>query len=150
MAIVDSFNVLMIERFIKSNGWGYSVDRDGDLKIEFKYDDEIGSEMTFHFILGGQNKSIYTLRSVTNKFVPKNNLGQALIICNLWNRDHRWPNAYLYYENESNDSRAGFMILERHLNLEVGIHQELFDTITDDTLSAAYLFWKKVYQEYGL
>lgn len=146
---VEKFNRGVIEKVIRRRNWKFLVDSDGDFRVSFAYDDDVGCQMDLYLGAEGSQSSVYTIRVTTSKRIPKSEWDRALMACNTWNRDKRWPKAYLYVEDPSADS-TGSIILEHSTDLETGIHQELLDDLTMTIWATANQFWRWATKEQGL
>lgn len=140
MATVQTFTKSMIERYLRACNMKFMIDGDGDYKVEFAYDQEMGCELTIYLMTGGSKKDVYGVLALSDKRYSKDAWVKATLLCNQWNKEKRWPKAYLYY-NDLNDPYATIR-LEQHIDLETGIHQELFDDFTGTMLVGASAFWK--------
>jgi hypothetical protein len=140
MNTVQKLSHAMIEEYLKATGYKYLRDSDGDFRVDFSYDEKLDSKISYYLVIDGQNRHIYTVRVHSDKRIPRNDWARFLYLINEWNRDKRWPKAYLYIRDPAS-SPSGEIILEHQLPLENGIHQELLNEFTDSTLTAAYAFW---------
>jgi hypothetical protein len=149
MAIVKPFDRSMIEQFLRKTGWRFLVDSDGDFEVRFHYDEDTGCELNMYFLVEGKNQQIYTIRVGSDKRFPKTKWGQAVMVCNTWNKEKRWPKAYFYVRNPEEDT-VGIIQLEYCFDFEQCVHQELFEDMTATIVSAANMFWEWAYKEQGL
>jgi hypothetical protein len=141
MSPVRTFDHTMIQAFLKSSGLKYLTDSDGDYVVEFSYNPDLDCELSYWFIVGGKDRDIYRVAVHTNKRLAQQQIGQAIVLCNEWNRERRWPKAYVNLVDSSGVS-YGEIILEEQLNLEAGIHQELLNTFTLTVMVTGESFWK--------
>src|SRR6185312_13136494 len=128
MPIVRSFDRSMIESCLRTNQMKFLRDNDGDFRVEFGFDDEMGCELTISLAAAGQQHDIFSMLIFTDKRIPNWDWNRVIQVCNEWNDTRRWPKAYLHVRDTS-DSTAG-ILLEQSIDLEHGIHQELFDDLT--------------------
>jgi len=149
MPIVQNFDRSMIETHLRRRALQFLTDSDGDFVAQFRYDEEIGGELTVQYMAEGSQNEIYTLRVRSSRTIPKNSWGRAIMSCNTWNKERRWPKAYLYVRDSMTDS-SGEIILEEQIDLEKGVHQELLDDFTETVEGTAFAFWKWAYKEQGL
>jgi len=138
----------MIERYLQGKSLRFMVDADGDFRVEFAHDRECDCELTVWFIAGGPKKDVYCVRVNSNKHIPQRDWGKAVLICNQWNKERRWPKAFLYYRDS--EAEHGDILLEGQIDLEQGIHQELFDDFTNTVIATAFQFWKWAHEEKGV
>lgn len=148
MPTVKKFDRSMIENYLKSRNLKYLVDSDDDYRVEFAYSESTGCELTVLLIAAGAKREIYQILVLSDKRIPKKDWGQAIMACNTWNKEKRWPKAYLYVSDPSKDS-VGMIMLEGQIDLEKGIHQELFDDFTDTIIVTANSFWEWAHKEQG-
>lgn len=148
MPTVQKFDRSMIERFLKSRNLKYLVDSEGNYRVEFAYDESTGCELTVLLIAAGSRRQIYQIVVLSDKRIPRKDWERAIMACNTWNKENHWPKAYLYVSDPSKDN-FGMIMLEGQIDLEKGIHQELFDDFTDTIIVAAHSFWEWAYKEQG-
>lgn len=146
MATIKPFDHSVIETYLLEQDLNYLKDRDGDFQVRFNYDEDLGCALTIWFIM---TNSIYRVQAVTDKPIPRQDWGKALMLCNTWNQNKRWPKAYLNIKDPETDQN-GFIMLEEHIDLAEGIHQELFNDWTRTVISAASSFWMWANKEQGL
>jgi len=139
----------MIERYLKQHGLRYLRDSDGDFQVQFAYDEDVGGELTIYCGAEGRDHDIYVVRISSSRMVPKAEWGRAITLCNTWNKDKRWPKAYLRVKDPSTDVVGG-IFLEEELNLEAGVHFELLDSYTTTAIAAANEFWRWLHSDFGL
>ncbi len=148
MPTVQKFDRSMIERYLKSRNLKYLVDSDGDYRVEFAYDESVGCGLKVLLIAAGPRHQIYQIVVLSDKRIPQKDWARAVMACNTWNKEKRWPKAYLYVADPSKDT-VGMIMLEGQIDLEKGIHQELFNDFTDTIIATATSFWKWAHTEQG-
>ncbi len=141
MPEIESFGRPMIETYLGAHELKYLVDSDGDLVVQFETDENTGIEYTVFFVM---REHIYAILFMGDRKIGKADWGRAVMACNEWNRDKRWPTAVLYIDQESG---TGQIRLEGHLDLEQGIHQELFNDFTNYHVMGGAAFWDWVTKE---
>jgi hypothetical protein len=149
MADVQEFTRGMIEKYLKGRSLKYLVDDEGDFRVGFAYDEETGCSMVFWLIAGGSKDQIYLVRCMTDKKIPRSDWQSAIMLCNSWNKETRWPKAYLYVKDQATDT-VGEIYLEEQIDVGVGIHQELLEDFTDTVIGTANEFWKWAHKEKGM
>lgn len=145
MPTVREFSSAMVEEYLRSRDLKYLRDSDGDFLVRYAYEDEIGCELNMWLIAGGSSKKIYRVLVRSDKRINRDQWDRTYSLCNLWNKERRWPKAYLSWNED--DDQTGEICLEGQIDLEVGIHQELFNDFTTTVLATAYQFWKWAHQE---
>ncbi len=148
MATVQKFDHSMIERSLRASQMKFLRDSDGDFIVQFGYSDDMGCELDVYLIVGGRQADIYNVMGMSNMRIPKNDWGRAVMLCNTWNKEKRWPKAYLNVK-DPNDATAT-IIVEQQIDLEKGIHQELLDDFTLTMISGMLHFWEWAHKEQGL
>lgn len=146
MPTVKQFDRSMIENYLKKKDLNFLRDRDGDFIVNFSYDEDIGCETSVFFMVAGDKNNIYTVQVLPDKVIPKSQWGNALMLCNTWNKERRWPKVFLNIENLENDTTAK-IFLQENIDLGEGIHQELLDDYTETVLVAAIEFLKWMHKE---
>ncbi len=146
MAVVQRFEPGMVEKYCKSFGLHYLKDAEGDFRVDFSFDEECGCELTLWLMIKGTQSQIYVVRLLSATRIPRSEWPRAIDACNTWNRDHRWPKAYLNAYNPETDA-VGFVEVEQQIHLEKGIHQELLDDFTSRTVAGGFEFWRWAHRE---
>lgn len=149
MPNVQRFDRSMIERYLKQTGYKYLRDSDGDFHVNFHYEEDTGCELSILLCAEGKGSEIYSIRVLSDKRIPKSDWGRAIMLCNTWNKERRWPKAYLHVSDPAKDTVAS-IVLEQQIDLEKGIHQELLDHLTSSILLGGYVFWQWAHKENGL
>jgi tetratricopeptide (TPR) repeat protein len=142
--IVYRFERELIKTYLKKNEMKYLQDSEGDFVLKFDYDPQINCELTVYLMVSGKNQNIYSISIRSNKRIPREKWNDAFFICNQWNLHSRWPSAFFVIRNE--EDKYGFIVLEYHLDLEAGIHQQLLDNITSEMIASGYKFWYSTQQ----
>ncbi len=148
MAIVKQFDRSMIEQFLKSTGLRYLRDNDGDFIVQFGYDTDRGNEITVMLLASGTKSNIFAIYAESSTIIQPQDVDRAIRMCNTWNADKRWPKAYLRMRQDAGRS-YGRIVLEGQLDLEKGVHQELFDDFTGTIIATANAFWEWAHKEQG-
>jgi hypothetical protein len=149
MATVEKFTRPMIERYLRSVGVKFLTDSDGDFVVQFGYSETQGCELSFYFIAGGRENEIYVIRAFSDKRIARDEWARAVMLCNQWNTERRWPKAYLQVKDPASDN-YGAILLEEQIDLEKGIHQELLDDFSNTFVVTAGSFWEWAHKEKGL
>jgi hypothetical protein len=131
----------MIEDYLKAEGLRYLRDSDGDFCVMFSPGDDLDHEMRVWLMAVGSQKDVYSITVYSSKSYPKSEWSRCLMLCNTWNREQYWPKAYLNVDDPDADTSGG-ICLEGQIDLEEGIHQELFDDFTDTIITGAFAFWR--------
>lgn len=149
MSIVRAFDRSMIKSFLDERDWRYLTDKEGDFRVDFGDDGTRGCELTVWFNAEGQNDQLLVVRVYSDKQIPRSDWGQVLMFCNTWTKEKRWPRAYLYASDPDSDAR-GQIVLDHHIDLSPGVHQELLDDWCITVLTTADDFWEKATRDLNL
>jgi hypothetical protein len=149
MPNVQKFDHDMIKKYLHAHDLKYLIDSDGDFLVQFGYADEWGCSLKIYLIVGGTRKDIYVIKVYSDKRISRGDWTRVIGLCNTWNKERRWPKAYLHVDDPAAD-QTGLVVVEQHIDLEKGIHQELLDDFTSTMIMGAFQFWKWVHQEQGL
>ena len=141
MRIVETFGHPMILAFLEDSELHYLRDRDGDFVVEFGYDEEVAGHPRFMLVASGEDSEQYCLRADTRRRVPKLDWDRSLRLCNEWNALYKLPKVYLEID-DPNVSTTARVVCEQWINLESGIHQELFNQLSNTFFSACFGFWR--------
>ena len=148
MAIVEPFQRGMLESFLRRRQLRYLTDQDGDVHVSFGYDPNQGCSLRFLLMAAGSKENILAVRVWSDKRIPRSEWGRAVMACNTWNRENRWPKAYL--ETDDGDTDTGAISLDLDIPLAPGIHQELLDEILDVMFFGGGSFWEWAHKEHVL
>ena len=148
MPTVQTFSRAMIENYLRKIDLRYLTDRDGDFHVAFSYEADYGGSLTYLIMVEGKSSSILAVRIISDRRIAKSDWGRAVMACNTWNRERRWPKAYLIADAAEDDT--GKISLDLDVDLEQGVHQELLDEMLDSVFFGGGFFWKWAHQEQGL
>ncbi len=149
MSMVQTFERNMIREYLDDKELKYFQDDEENFLVHFAYDDDWQCELTVVFTAQGDDQEILTIYVFSSKKVPRRDWGRAIFLCNQWNKESRWPKAYLSIEDMDKD-KTGEITLEGQLDLEAGIHQELFNDFSTAIIAASMGFWQWATQEQKL
>jgi hypothetical protein len=128
MPIVEPLSARMIEKYLRSTSWRYLVDRDGDYLLQFAHSDDWGCDLEMYLTLSGPRGDVLSMHATPGYRIPAGRWTDALLACNEWNIDKRYPKA-AFRAGTAKDN-AGRFFVQLALDCEKGIHQELLgDTI---------------------
>ncbi|MHB1354710.1 MAG: type III secretion system chaperone family protein [Anaerolineae bacterium] len=145
---IKPFNLDMIEAFLKSKDLDYEIDKDGDVSLSVSEDEKMGCSMRIWLMIAGENKDVYDIRIYTDRDIAKEDWSRAIMTCNEWNDAKRWPKVYFHVSDPDADT-GGRVICEGDIDLEAGIHQDLFDDFTSTIFAGAQSFWEWMHSEKG-
>jgi len=115
----------MLENSLKSTNLRYLTDRDGDIVLQFGHGDHWGCDLNLYLTVAGQNADVLSMYALPGHHITMERLGDALMACNEWNLDRRYPKAAL--RTGTAEDSSGRFFLQMAFDLEKGIHQELLD-----------------------
>lgn len=138
---LQAFGFAMIERYLNSARLRYSRPENDFFMIEFGYKDEWGCALTFVLSAEGDDESIYTIKCFSDRRIPMNSWVNALVLCNTWNNEWRYPRATLYIQDPEK-STTGNMVLDFHVPIKPYIHQEFIDAISGSIIASCMRFWR--------
>jgi len=147
--LVYAFDRGRILSYLEASGWRWLTDQAGDFRVEFAYSDDTGGELSLWLTAGGDSELIYEVVVQSTRRIAKADWQKAIEVCNRWNAEQRWPTAYLAIPEDESASSAP-ILLERHIDLTFGIHQDLLDDFTRDTFNGSLKFWRWAQDEQGL
>ena len=125
MPVVEHLSRGMVEKYLSSAGLRYLQDRDGDFVVQFREDEDWGCSLDVYLTVAGADGDVLDLLGVPNHHVSEARWPEALVTCNQWNLDKRWPKAA--FRTGSPNAKSGMFVLQAALDLEKGIHQEFLD-----------------------
>ena len=142
MSAVRPISQERIVEYMKNNNRSYLTDKDGDLSVSFGIE---GIEFkVFPSVL---SEHLLSLTGLHSRDYDRARWAECMEACNHWNAEKLWPKVYLHM----NDSKStAFVVAEWAVDLEQGIHQELFDDMIETFIGATFGFWKWMRDERGL
>lgn len=117
-----------------------TIDEDGDYRVDFQAAQEGAPELSFWLSAEGTNEDIFVIRCVTNLAVDKTLWPQAVMACNQWNTEKRYPKAYLWVGNDP-ESLFGQIRLEAQFPVGAGVIQPLIDDWIATVFGTSFGFW---------
>lgn len=111
----------------------YSVDSDGDVGAGW----EAGS---FFFLVEGQSEELLCVRGQWRARLTPSEYGQAIEVCNDWNRETRWPKTYARHADE--DTVA--INAELNIDFEQGVTDEQLQQQIQCVVSTGLSFFDKL------
>ena len=142
MPKVEEFSRKMVERTLDDMNVRYLRDKDGDFVALFGEDEKAGCEIRLHVIITGSRNQILRAAMLSDADVRSVDAGLLYRVCNTWNREHRWPRAYV--------DGDGDIVLEEYVDLDKGIHQELLRDFMLTVMATGFQFWRWAHNEQGL
>ena len=137
---VQRFTRDMIRHYLDGQGLTYLRDIPGDFRLDFAYDDDLGCATSFWLMAVGQHEEIFGLEARSTKRFSRDSWDWALYLVNEWNKKMRYPKAYFLVANPETDKTEEIR-LEQYIDLEKGVHQELFDSLVFTIMGGATRFW---------
>lgn len=124
----------------------YDDNDDGDLHLGFKIFESDDHVLNVWLTAEGANEDILVVRAVANLAVPKTLWPHVMSVCNAWNKDKRFPKAFLQVP-EDVDALWGTIHLEGQFPLSAGCTQPMVDEMVSTTISTAFAFWQEVAEQ---
>ncbi len=91
--IIQMLTPELLKTVLTDMGLGFEIDEDGDLRVEFEYDEDAKCILTFYFILRGGNKDVLDCICRSDQTLSRADMAIWLGYCNEWNASARWPKA---------------------------------------------------------
>lgn len=143
----EGFSLSMIEKYLRTRGYPFLRDQNDLFTVRFTRDEASGRELTVWLSAEGQENNVYAIRVYADEPVAEADFHKALAACNTWNAKWRWARAVLLHQDGPDAGAAGQIMIDWHLDLREGMHQELLSYVTDDAIRTAFEFWTWVRQE---
>lgn len=125
-----------IESAIRSLGWKYTTDSDGDFKIE--YFRKKGKNINIYVYNDAAKKSTLVLKCLCPRWFDDSDLVDIMVFCNNWNRTRFFPKAYVGSQDKDGDR---MIHLELALICKSGMDFELLCETIDNFIVGSDLFW---------
>jgi hypothetical protein len=141
MTIVAAITKNVVETMLKSTKWPYMIDKDGDHLVRFAKEEKCPVLITY-FMLRGTNKNVFNILILADEYdIPKHKWPQALVVCNEWNKNYRWPTMYLAYKD---GDAHGHIFAEYHLDCSKGTNTEILKHLAESQIAGVTLFWNQI------
>ena len=135
--LVRPFSRAMIADFLTREKLKFLRDQDDDCLVTFDSDESVHlPEIRVWFTAEGKAHDIYSVRAYASP-PPERSVEEWYRICNQYNRERRWPKAYMVEGKDALKLR-----LESQIDLGAGIHQQLFDDFGRMALAGIYGFFE--------
>lgn len=138
---VEPFTRSMIERYLRAMDLKFLTDPDGDFHALFGTGESDDGPIMAMWSAESADEDVYRISLVSKRVFDRTQWPAALVRCNEWNRTRRWPKAYLDADLSVASGEA-HIVLEGQLDLEEGIHQELFADFTGSVILGGFRFWE--------
>ena len=141
----DTIQRMAVE-YCKGRELKYMTDDDGDIVLLLS-DSDLGIKYQINVIAGGQKHEILYVRAVFDKEVEPRSASTARVLCDEHNRNKRWPKAFV---RSTPTSRGNYdIVMEEQIDLELGVHKELFDDFITTVMLSIQSFGKWLIEEKG-
>jgi Putative bacterial sensory transduction regulator len=134
------FSREMIKRYLDGQGLTYLRDAPGDFRVDFAHDDDLDCALSFWIMAVGADDEILGVEARSTRRFSRESWDWALYVVNEWNKRMRYPKAY-FFVAEPHEDKTGEIRLDQYVDLEKGIHQQLFDSIVFTVMGGATRFW---------
>src|SRR5579872_2378533 len=138
--VVQPFSRETIRRYLDHQGLAYLRDALGDFRVDFAHDDDLDCALSFWLMAVGAQEEILGVEARSTRRFTRDNWDWALYVVNEWNKRMRYPKAY-FFVAEPEEDKTGEIRLDHYVDLEKGIHQELFDSVVFTIMGGATRFW---------
>jgi len=108
------------------------------------------------YAVEGRDQDVLSVRWVSDRRVPAEQLSLACLLCNQWNTQWRWPRAFVDLpraaaaDNLEAPPASGVLTLDFQLYLHRRIQQGQFDTLLVPVQEATWAFWEMAHRDYSL
>ncbi|HEX8918600.1 MAG TPA: YbjN domain-containing protein [Chloroflexota bacterium] len=146
MSEIQPLSPEMIRRYLDEDEAEYDVDEDDNFVFEYDHDEECDCELTVWLSI--DEGDTYALEVANEKSFPRSEWDRFLEICNEWNRNERYPIAYLDTDDETPDQIE--IRLDYYVYLPSGATQKQISDLTEEFIENSFDFWKWAHREHGL
>lgn len=136
----EPFTRDMIASHLRDNDIRFLRDEEDDIRVDLTGPD--GDIATVWFFAEGEGDAIYRITNCAHRGSATRQ--EALERCNAWNRDHRWPKAFVL---DFDDTWR--IVLSADIDLGPGVPRPLFDTFTKRVASGMAEFWGELAESDG-
>ena len=137
---VQPFDRDMVRDHLDRESLKYEIDADGDFHLVFAPPVEGAPQLGVWITAEGTNGDILVIRVRGDALVPKTLWPETTSLCNQWNRDRRFPKAYLYVPDEP-ETLFGQITLEGQFPLAAGCTQPMVDEFVSTIITTSMAFW---------
>lgn len=126
-----------VEAYLKSKGWHYFVDSDGDLGGNWD-----GHQ--FYFLFYGEQKEIFQVRGHWKRQLPDVAEVAATTVANAWNRDKIFPKVYVRVHNGETHVYG-----EQSVDLEYGVADDQLGQLVDCAINTTIQAFDRFHTHFG-
>lgn len=108
----------MLTEALKSRGFHYFVDEDGDVVGNFQ------GNLIYFFQLG-ENREMLQIRALVQHVFGIDDVRRLYEFCNAWNHDQLWPKAYVHVNDDGTVNVIGEVVAD----WEHGVTAEQLDQV---------------------
>lgn len=135
------FSREMIKDHLDRTELKYLVDQDGDFRVDFAPFAPEAPEISVWITAEGTNEDILCIRVIGHLAVPKTIWPQAVMACNQWNMEKRYPKAYLMIPPDT-AALFGQVHLEGHFPMGAGVTAPQLDEYINTVIGTGFSFWQ--------
>ena len=132
MPTVEQISESRIRRVLDRKKFSHRIDDDGDIVGVLSADEDCPYSVLWYIRLEGKNKGLFVIRLLDDRVIPDRDHGRAVLACNKWNKEKRWPKTFLAVGSDAQ------IIGEEQIDLETGIHDELLADYIATMISAGW------------
>ncbi len=153
------FTAETVQRFLDGGNYTYWTSTWDSFLLFWRYSVDSDRVVRAIFMVEGKHKTVFKLRIVGDRRVPRERFDVARQLCNAWNEGYRWPRAYLEKPDlkaeevkalDGKEPASAILALDFQLYLPAGVPQVLFDRQVRDVLATSWEFWELALKDYDL
>jgi hypothetical protein len=140
---IEPLTSTLVESALRTAGLRFLTNPEGDFICMFRGPGDFALDA--QITIEGSAKDILCVRCLTPNYLPDFRGPRLQQITADWNRDMRWPKAYLH----TRDDRTGIRVVGEHqLLVTGGVHQELVAGVIQSAIAGASRLFENITTEF--
>lgn len=137
--MIKGLNLSILRGLVDKAGLSHRIDDDGDILMLLNADKDFGYDVAVFFQIQGENDTILKVTGMAVNFpVNDENKANLVFLCNKWNRERRFPKAYVELENNR-------VVAEENFILDESVSEEyVLENCIKLSVRAIWLFFKSL------
>jgi hypothetical protein len=131
----------MLRQYLNARQFKFSMDERERFRLLFSASEAYPVDLTIWLAAEGENHDILTMHCFCDRSLLDSEFDSALIACNRWNLEKRWPKAYCTLQPPWE------VVLEMNVAISESVQAALVASILDGWMFGVHSFWQWIHAE---